>query len=355
MQRTLNKFQITVTGVSGDIPMEVWEQHSLGVEMEAVDAVVNQHWERHGISLSDRAGGCPSSDIHLLIGTDYSNKFLHEKVQIGGATAWRSEIGWILSGPNALGRHSEPDVNVSFVYTHLVERLWEQDDPAVSEPHLPSFPLIKKKEHYEIGLLWKGSERPGDNKKQAMATLNSSLKRLDTKPDAKSQYEGVLMNEYAEFEAIERDPDPGSRGYYLPHHAVIREEATTTKVREVFNASARASGQKSLNDVLLPGPSLLPDLVGLLMRFREASIAFQADVKKAFFMVGVQEEDRPFLRFLWPNCEGVMVTWRLTRLPFAVNCSPFLLSAVISHHLKSSQLDASESDMTFLLLLQRSM
>ena len=66
MQRTLNKFQITVTGVSGDIPMEVWEQHSLGVEMEAVDAVVNQHWERHGISLSDRAGGCPSSDIQSV-------------------------------------------------------------------------------------------------------------------------------------------------------------------------------------------------------------------------------------------------------------------------------------------------
>ena len=355
VQRTLNKFQLTVTGVSGDIPMEVWEQDSLGVEMEAVDAVVNQHWERHGISLSDRAGGCPSSDIHLLIGADYSNQFLHEKVQIGGATAWRSEIGWILSGPNALGRHSEPDVNVSFVYTHPVERLWEQDDPAVSEPHLPSFPLIKKKEHYEIGLLWKGSERPGDNKKQAMAALKSSLKRLETKPDAKSQYEGVLINEYAELEAIEQDPDPDSRGYYLPHHAVIREEATTTKVRVVLNASARASGQKSLNDVLLPGPSLLPDLVGLLMRFREASIAFQADVKKAFFMVGVQEEDRPFLRFLWPNREGVMVTWRLTRLPFGVNCSPFLLSAVISHHLKSLQLDASESDMAFLVLLQRSM
>ena len=105
-----------------------------------------------------------------------------------------------------------------FVYTNLVERLWEQDDPAVSEPHLPSFPLIKKKEHYEIGLFWKGSERPGDNKKQAMAALKSSLKRLETKPDAKSQYEGVLMNEYAELEAIEQDPDPDSRGYYLPHH-----------------------------------------------------------------------------------------------------------------------------------------
>ena len=49
------------------------------------------------------------------------------------------------------------------------------------------------------------------------------------------------------------------------------------------------------------------------------------------------------------------MTWRLTRLTFGVNCSLFLLSAVISHHLKSLQLDASESDMAFLVLLQRSM
>ena len=85
--------------------------------------------------------------------------------------------------------------------------------------------------------------------------------------------------------------------YYLPHHAVVREEAATTKVRVVFDASAYMRECKSLN-VLNPGPSLLPDLIALLLRFREYEFALQVDIRKA---VGVPEKDRLYLRFLWPN------------------------------------------------------
>ena len=63
-------------------------------------------------------------------------------------------------------------------------------------------------------------------------------------------------------------------------------------------------------------------------------MAVQADIKKAFFMIGIREEDRPYLRFIWPDDAGVMRAWRLSRVPFGVNCSPFLLTAVIQHHLK---------------------
>ena len=51
----------------------------------------------------------------------------------------------------------------------------------------------------------------------------------------------------------------------------------------VFDASAHMREGKSLNDVLNAGPSLLPDLIGLLLRFREYVFALQADIKKAFF------------------------------------------------------------------------
>ena len=109
------------------------------------------------------------------------------------------------------------------------------------------------------------------------------------------------MTEYLGLGAIEVEPNPSSPGYYLPHHAVLREEAVTTKFRVVFNASASRKGEKSLNDVLNAGPSLLPSLAGLLLRFREGAVGFQSDIKKAFFMVGLQEEDRPYVRFLWPD------------------------------------------------------
>ena len=55
--------------------------------------------------------------------------------------------------------------------------------------------------------------------------------------------------------AVEEEPHPEEPGYYLPHHAVVREGAQTTRTRVVFNASAAARGARSLNDTLLAGPS----------------------------------------------------------------------------------------------------
>ena len=45
-----------------------------------------------------------------------------------------------------------------------------------------------------------------------------------------------------------------------------------------------AKEKKSLNDLLDSEPSVLPDLTGMLLRFREYKYAFQADIKKAFFI-----------------------------------------------------------------------
>jgi hypothetical protein len=52
---------------------------------------------------------------------------------------------------------------------------------------------------------------------------------------------------------------------YLPHRAVIRDDKITTKCRIVFDASAREEDSVSLNDCVLPGPALLPNLVSVLI------------------------------------------------------------------------------------------
>ena len=123
----------------------------------------------------------------------------------------------------------------------------------------------------------------------------------------------------------------------------------------MFNASATSAEGESLNDMVDPGPSLLPTLAGLLLRFREYECAFQADIRKAFFMISMCEEDRQYLRFLWPKAEGeeVMV-WRLKKLPFGVNCSPFILSAVLSHHLVRSLESCNAEERAYVELLLRS-
>ena len=165
----------------------------------------------------------------------------------------------------------------------------------------------------------------------------------------------MLLDEYQQLEAIEDEPEPETEGYYLPHHAVIREEATTTKTRAVFNASAAMKNEKLLNDTIDAGPSLLPDLVGLLIRFRELPAAVQADIRKAFFMIGVRKKDRRCLRFVWPNQEGQMITRRLRKLPFGVNCSPHILSAVVQHHLEEEKQSRPTEEAEVLELLRKSL
>ena len=78
-----------------------------------------------------------------------------------------------------------------------------------------------------MGLLWKGDERPKDNRAQAMAVANSLVRKLELS-GKRPQYDDVLIKEYCELEATEREPAPETEGYFLPHHAVVRENAETT-------------------------------------------------------------------------------------------------------------------------------
>lgn len=94
----------------------------------------------------------------------------------------------------------------------------------------------------------------------------------------------------------------GSKGrYYLPHHAVVKEDSRSTKVRPVFDGSCITSNGKSLNQVLLTGKKLQSDLQLMLMYFRKYEYAVTADIQKMFLMIKVNSSDRAYLRFLYRN------------------------------------------------------
>ena len=136
------------------------------------------------------------------------------------------------------------------------------------------------------------------------------------------------------------DPsDIGSMGttHYLPHHAVIKEDKQTSKLRIVYDASARSNGP-SLNDCLYAGPTFGQNIMDILLRFRIHRVAVIADIEKAFLMVSVSEEDRDALRFLWIHDINAqlprLVIMRFARVVFGVSASPFLLNATIRRHVE---------------------
>lgn len=75
----------------------------------------------------------------------------------------------------------------------------------------------------------------------------------------------------------------------MPHHAVIKEDRETTKVRVVYDASSKEQGL-SLNESLENGTTTFTDLFAVLVRFRSYNVGILADIEKAFLSIGVKEE-----------------------------------------------------------------
>ena len=157
----------------------------------------------------------------------------------------------------------------------------------------------------------------------------------------------VVIREQETLGIIERVEDPesstGGRIHYLPHHAIVKNNNMTTKVRVVFDASVKSNGP-SLNECLHIGPRFNQKILDILLKFRVHKVALTGDIEKAFLMVSVEEKDRDVLRFLWTDDIEKEPTnyqvYRFTRVVFGVAASPFLLNATIRHHLEKSREEA---------------
>lgn len=122
--------------------------------------------------------------------------------------------------------------------------------------------------------------------------------------------------------------------WYLPHHLVSHNN----KSRLVFDCSFRYSGL-SLNDQLLPGPTLGPSLLGVLLRFRQYPVAVSADIKGMFHQVRLLPKDKPFLRFIWRDLQSEnppdVYEWQV--LPFGTTSSPCCAIFALQYHAHSAE------------------
>ena len=199
--------------------------------------------------------------------------------------------------------------------------------------------LAYKNGRYEVSLPWKDEQVIlKDNYKQARSRLyNLERSLLQDSSKAKSYQEAI--NKYVEDGVAEEvpyeqyAPADGRPVFYLPHHAVIREDKRTTKTRVVFDASARDVNGVSLNSCLEAGPALHPDLVGILLRFRKNQVGVMGNVEKMFLQIGLKE-DRDSHRFLWRDLDpdATPKIYRMTRVTFGVISSPFLAICTTQEH-----------------------
>ena len=67
---------------------------------------------------------------------------------------------------------------------------------------------------------------------------------------------------------------------------------STTKVRFCLNAS-------SLSKIIDKGPMYLPNLYKLLIKFRSKKLCITADLKEAFYSIGLSEKSVKLTNFLF--------------------------------------------------------
>ena len=114
-----------------------------------------------------------------------------------------------------------------------------------------------KEGRYEVGLPWKDPHPPlTNNHNLCSKRLHGLMRHLKQQPCILKKYNATIQLQLQKgiVEVVD-DPEESSNGrvHYLPHHPVIRKDKETTKLRIVYDASARAVGA-SLNDCLYTGP-----------------------------------------------------------------------------------------------------
>ncbi|XP_055642528.1 uncharacterized protein LOC129779211 [Toxorhynchites rutilus septentrionalis] len=118
--------------------------------------------------------------------------------------------------------------------------------------------------------------------------------------------------------------------YFLPHHAILRPESSTTKLRTVFDASCKSQSGVSLNDVLLAGPTIQNTLIALVMRFRMHAYVISADIEKMYRQIWVHYTDQPLQRIYWrDDKESPLKIFQLQTVTYGTNSAPFLATRVL--------------------------
>jgi hypothetical protein len=142
-----------------------------------------------------------------------------------------------------------------------------------------------------------------------------------------------FMKEYIELGhmSIAHLPIPEERCYYIPHHAVHKESSISTKLRVVFDASAKTDTNLSLNDVLLKGPCIQEELVSIMSRFRTHKYVITADIKKMYRQIWVAENQRDYQRILWrENPDQPINTYCLNTVTYGIITSSYLATACLN-------------------------
>ncbi|XP_046868570.1 uncharacterized protein LOC124461023 [Drosophila willistoni] len=352
-----------VTGINGKVNrtlkvcyISIWSSHGHPVQIEIEAFVLSQIADdlpsctiaqatlegMPNIPLADPSFRLKAK-IDLLLGIDVIPAVTSSGIQTevcGSLMAQETRFGWVISGPlqgvpvsSCAAFTTRVAVSREEALETLFTRFWEvedlpgkpvEDSNSVCEVNFQKTTRRDVSGRYTVSLPFRdptniniGHSRPG--------ALAQFLKNIP----GKTEYDAVIQ-EYLDLGHMRQVPFDGSNNnFYLPHHAVIKPDSTTTKVRVVFNASSKSTNGVSLNDILYPGPVLQSDFTTQILKWRFFRVVFSADITKMYRQIMVDPIHTPFQRILFRNTAEQLGDYELNTVTFGINCAPFLAIRVL--------------------------
>jgi hypothetical protein len=301
------------------------------------------HWPHlQGLLLADPSYN-RTGDVDLLLGADvFWDMLLDGKKKgpsPGSPIAFRSTVGWLIAGNLTTGAQR---VVIHHAETNLDERIqafWELESVPVAaqvltkeeqqaEDHFHSNTTRDESGRFVVQLpLKEPVSTLGASREMAVRRLLQLERRLEKNPAHRKEYE-EFMQEYESLGHMKLVPkhqvSTSKPTYYIPHHFVQKESSTSTKFRVVFDASAKTTSGKSLNDILMVGPATQEGLVSIMMRFRVHTIALTADIAKMYRQVLVPEMCRDLQRIVWrKDPKSSIQEYRLNTVTYGTASGPY--------------------------------
>ncbi|UYV81404.1 hypothetical protein LAZ67_20001094 [Cordylochernes scorpioides] len=245
--------------------------------------------------------------IEVLIGADIAGRLLTDDQRriSSGLVAIRTKLGWTVMGkiPPTEMRDDTSSLCVTTLLSLDLENLWKLDAIGVSDAEVEKKTQslqAEMEEHfahtttrdiegcYEVALPWvQDKEMIPSNRDLAENQLSSVRRKLEEVGDM-NEY-GQTFEEWMKQGIIEYAREDKLDGvHYLPHRPMYKRNSQTSRIRPVFNASARKR------------------------------VGVSSDIEKAFLQIGIKEEDRDAAVF---EIAGVDLMYRGVHLELVTSLS----------------------------------
>ncbi|XP_066593609.1 uncharacterized protein [Prorops nasuta] len=316
---------LTIPCIAEKLPAETFPRHLVSIPSN--------------IRLADPQFHIPRS-VDLLIGSGTTLSLLSVG-QINLSTNFsdlylqKTQLGWTISGGMSVNKPAKYAVCNLIDLAKQISQFWrieEIDDKEKSQ----SSEEIECEQHYiknvkrdingrySVRLPFRDNIRKdfSESRTVALLRLYALERKLNANPTLKQEYSSIIQ-EYLELGHMSEVCEESNDSYYMPHHAIFKPSSVTTKVRIVFDASARGCSGVSLNTTLMVGPTIQDTIFEHLIRFRHHKYVLTADIKQMYRQVMIHKEDRQFQRILW-RINNEIKAFELNTVTFGVSAAPFL-------------------------------